>query len=128
MSYDLFKDYVPAISHTKKRLMDSLDEEWEKKYQSFLVNRNFSNYHDTIMYANEMNMRPHMDKKMQFDYLLNSIRPRKRFSPWHKKSIHNDFNHVKEYYGYNNKKTEEALNILSSEQIDEIKSKLNKGG
>ena len=128
MSYDLFKDYIPAISHTKKRLMDSDDEQWEKNYQPYLVNKNYSNFQDTILYANEMNKYHNLDNKLQFDYLLNSIRPRKRFSPWHKKSIHNDFNHVKEYYGYNNKKTEEALNILSSEQIDEIKSKLNKGG
>jgi hypothetical protein len=128
MSYDLFKDYVPAISHTKKRLMDSEDEHWEKAYQAFLINKNFSNFHDTILYANEMNIHHTADKKLQFDYLLNSVRPRKRFSPWHKKTIHNDFEYVKEYYGYNNKKTEEALKILSKEQIDIIKSKLNKGG
>lgn len=128
MSYDLFKDYIPAISHTKKRLMDSDDEQWEKNYQAYLVNKNYSNFQDTILYANEMNKYHNIDNKLQFDYLINSIRPRKRFSPWHKKTIHNDFDYVKEYYGYNNKKTEQALNILTKEQIDDIKSQMNKGG
>jgi hypothetical protein len=128
MSYDLFKDYIPAISHTKKRLMDSDDEQWEKNYQPYLVNKNYSNFQDTILYANEMNKYHNLDNKLQFDYLLNSIRPRKRFSPWHKKTIHNDFDYVKEYYGYNNKKTEQALNILTKEQIEDIKSRMNKGG
>ena len=128
MSYDLFKDYIPSISHTKKRLMDSDDEQWEKNYQPYLVNKNYSNFQDTILYANEMNKYHNIDNKLQFDYLLNSIRPRKRFSPWHKKTIHNDFDYVKEYYGYNNKKTEQALNILTKKQIEEIKSQMNKGG
>ncbi len=128
MSYDLFKDYIPSISHTKKRLMDSDDEQWEKNYQPYLVNKNYSNFQDTILYANEMNKYHNLDNKLQFDYLLNSIRPRKRFSPWHKKTIHNDFDYVKEYYGYNNKKTEQALNILTKKQIEEIKSQMNKGG
>jgi len=128
MSYDLFKDYIPSISHTKKRLMDSDDEQWENNYQPYLVNKNYSNFQDTILYANEMNKYHNLDNKLQFDYLLNSIRPRKRFSPWHKKTIHNDFDYVKEYYGYNNKKTEQALNILTKKQIEEIKSQMNKGG
>lgn len=108
--------------------MDSDDEQWEKNYQPYLVNKNYSNFQDTILYANEMNKYHNLDNKLQFDYLLNSIRPRKRFSPWHKKTIHNDSDYVKEYYGYNNKKTEQALNILTKKQIEEIKSQLNKGG
>tara|TARA_B100000941_G_scaffold289553_1_gene269191 strand:- start:157 stop:543 length:387 start_codon:yes stop_codon:yes gene_type:complete len=128
MSYDLFKDYVPAISHTKTRLMDTEDEQWEKEYKPYLINKNFSNFQDTILYSNEMNMYHNVDKKLQFDYLLNSIRSRKRFSPWHKKTIHNDFKCVQEYYGYNNKKTEQALNVLTTEQIEQIKVKMNKGG
>ena len=108
--------------------MDTADEEWEKNYNAYLINRNFSNYQDTILYANEMNIHNTADKKLQFDYLLNSVRSRKRFSPWHKKAVHNDFDIVKEYYGYNNKKTEEALTILSDNDLDIIRSKLNKGG
>lgn len=102
--YDLFKDYVPAISHTKKNLMDSEDELWEKSYQPYLVNKTFSYYLDTVLYSNEMNLHADVDNKLQFDYLLNSIRPRKRFSPWNKKEIDSDIEVIKEYYGYSNRK------------------------
>lgn len=128
MSYDLFKDYVPAISHNKKKLMDSDDDQWEKNYLPFLINRNFSNFQDTIMHAQQMNIYHTVDRKMQFDFLLNSIRPRKRFSKWHKKIVHNDFECVKQYYGYNNKKTEQALAILTKDQIGCIRESMNKGG
>ena len=128
MSYNLFKDYVPAISHSKKKLMDSEDDQWEKKYLPYYVNRNFSNFQDTIMHAQEMNIYHLADNKMQFDFLINSIRPRKRFSKWHKKIVHNDFETVKQYYGYNNKKTEQALSILTREQIEHIRGLMNKGG
>ena len=126
--YDLFKDYVPAISHTKKNLMDSEDELWEKSYQHYLVNKTFSYYLDTVLYSNEMNLHADVDNKLQFDYLLNSIRPRKRFSPWNKKEIDSDIEVIKEYYGYSNRKAEEVLSILSDAQIEYIKSKLYKGG
>lgn len=126
--YDLFKDYVPAISHTKKNLMDSEDELWEKSYQPYLVNKTFSYYLDTVLYSNEMNLHADVDNKLQFDYLLNSIRPRKRFSPWNKKEIDSDIEVIKEYYGYSNRKAEEVLSILSDAQIEYIKSKLYKGG
>ena len=128
MSYDLFKDYVPAISSTKKRLMDTDDEYWEKNYNAFMINRNFSYHQDTILYSNEMNQYPLVDNKLQFDYLLNSIRPRKRFSPWAKKEINSDIDLIKEYYGYSNRKAEEAMSILSSSQLEYIRSKLYKGG
>ena len=126
--YDLFKDYVPAISHTKKNLMDSEDELWEKSYQPYLVNKTFSYYLDTVLYSNEMNLHADVDSKLQFDYLLNSIRPRKRFSPWNKKEIDSDIEVIKEYYGYSNRKAEEVLSILSDAQIEYIKSKLYKCG
>jgi len=128
MSYDLFKDYVPAISHNKKKLMDSDDDQWEKKYLPYYVNRNFANFQDTIMHAQQMNIYHTADRKMQFDFLLNSVRPRKRFSKWHKKIVHNDFECVKQYYGYNNKKTEQALTILTKDQIGCIRESMNKGG
>lgn len=83
---------------------------------------------DTIMYANEMNRYALTDNKLQFDYLLNSIRPRKRFSPWAKKEINSDIDLIKEYYGYSNRKAEEAMSILSSSQLEYIRSKLYKGG
>jgi len=80
------------------------------------------------MYANEMNRYALTDNKLQFDYLLNSIRPRKRFSPWAKKEINSDIDLIKEYYGYSNRKAEEAMSILSSAQLEYIRSKLYKGG
>lgn len=80
------------------------------------------------MYANEMNHYSMVDNKLQFDYLLNSIRPRKRFSPWAKKEINSDIDLIKEYYGYSNRKAEEAMSILSSSQLEYIRSKLYKGG
>ena len=126
--YDLFKDYVPALSHRKENLLDSEDELWEKSYQPYLINKTFSYYMDTIMYANEMNRYSMVDNKLQFDYLLNSVRPRKRFSPWAKKEINSDIDLIKEYYGYSNRKAEEAMSILSSSQLEYIRSKLYKGG
>tara|TARA_B100000768_G_C11155579_1_gene322213 strand:- start:441 stop:767 length:327 start_codon:yes stop_codon:yes gene_type:complete len=108
--------------------MDTDDEQWEKEYLPFLINKNFSNFQDTIMQAQEMNRYHTVDKKLQFDFLINSIRPRKRFSKWHKKIIHGDFEVVKEYYGYNNKKTEQALSILTKDQISHIRESMNKGG
>ena len=128
MSYDLFKDYVPAISHNKKKLMDSGDDQWEKKYLPFLINRNFSNFQDSLMQAQEMNIHHTADHKMQFDFLLNSIRPRKRFAKWLKASKVKDIEYVKEFYGYNNEKAKVALTILNDEQIATIKQKLEKGG
>ena len=72
--YDLFKDYLPAINHTKKNLMDSDDPMWEKKYPAFMVNKVLSGFQDTIMLSNEMNRNHFLDRDMQFQFLLNSIR------------------------------------------------------
>ena len=84
MSYEL-KDYLNAINYEKKNLMDTDDEMWEKKYPPYVVNRCLAPFRDTIMLVNEMNKLHHLDKKLQFDFLLNSIRTRKRFIPWIKK-------------------------------------------
>ena len=83
---------------------------------------------DTVMFANEMNRLPHLDKRLQYDFYINTVRPRKRFSPWDKKQKMNDLDVVKQYYGYSNEKARQALNILSPSQLDYIKSKLNRGG
>ena len=125
--YEL-KDYLNAINVTKEPLLDSEDETWEKKYAPFIVNKCVAPFPDTIQLVNELNQYHHLDKKLQFDFLLNSIRPRKRFSKWHKKIVHNDFECVKQYYGYNNKKTEQALTILTKDQIGCIRESMNKGG
>ena len=108
--------------------MDTEDEMWEKKYPSFIVNKCLAPFPDTIMLVNEMNKHHHLDKKLQFDFLLNSLRTRKRFTPWLKASKQKNLEYVKEYYGYNNEKAKSALKILNDEQIKTIKDSLNKGG
>ena len=125
--YEL-KDYLNAINHTKEKLMDTEDEEWEKKYPPFIVNKCLSGFQDTLMLVNEINQYHHLDKKLQFDFLLNSIRPRKRFTPWLKAKKLDNLEYVKEFYGYNNEKAKVALTILNDEQIATIKQKINKGG
>ena len=125
--YEL-KDYLNAINHTKETLLDTEDEEWEKKYPPFVVNKCVYPFQDTIMLVNEINQLPHLDKKLQFDFLINSIRSRKRYTPWLKANKIEDLEYVKEYYGYSNEKAKKALDILSDEQIATIKEKLKKGG
>ena len=125
--YEL-KDYLNAINHTKERLMDTEDEEWEKKYPPFIVNKCLSGFQDTLMLVNEINQHPHLDKKLQFNFLINSIRPRKRFTPLVKANKLENLEYVKEFYGYNNEKARIALSILNDEHIATIKRRLNKGG
>ena len=127
MTYEL-KDYLNAINHSKEPLLDSEDEDWTKKYPPYIVNKCLSPFPDTIQLVNEMNQLPHLDKKLQFDFLINSLRPRKRFQPWMKAKKLDNLEYVKEFYGYNNEKAKSALDILSDEQISAIKQKLNKGG
>ena len=125
--YEL-KDYLNAINVSKESLMDSEDEVWEKKYAPFIVNKCVAPFPDTILLVNELNQYHHLDKKLQFDFLLNSLRTRKRYTPWLKAKKLKNLEYVKEYYGYNNEKAKAALDILDDEQISAIKIKLNKGG
>ena len=125
--YEL-KDYLNAINHTKETLLDTEDEEWEKKYPPFVVNKCVYPFQDTIMLVNEINQLPHLDKKLQFDFLINSVRSRKRYSPWLKANKLDNLVDVKEYYNYSNEKAKQALDILTDEQIATIKQKLRKGG
>jgi hypothetical protein len=125
--YEL-KDYLNAINVSKESLLDSEDEMWEKKYAPFIVNKCVAPFPDTILLVNELNQYHHLDKKLQFDFLLNSLRTRKRYTPWLKAKKLKNLEYVKEYYGYNNEKAKAALDILDDEQISAIKIKLNKGG
>jgi len=125
--YEL-KDYLKAINQTKEPLLDTEDEQWEKKYPSFIINKCIAPFPDTVMLVNEINQLHHLDKKLQFDFLINSLRPRKRYTPWMKAKKLENLEYVKEYYGYNNEKARNALDILNDEQISAIKTKLNKGG
>ena len=127
MTYEL-KDYLKSINRTKEKLMDSDDELWEKKYPPFIINKCLAPFPDTVHLVNEMNVNHHLDSKLQFDFLLNSIRPRERYTPWLKAKKIKNLEYVKEYYGYSNEKAKVALDILSDEQIETIKNSLNKGG
>ena len=127
MSYEL-KEYLNAINFTKKDLMKSEDELWQKKYPAFIVNKLLSAFSDTVMFVNEMNRNHFLDKDMQFQFLLNSIRSKKRFSPFLRANKLKDIECVKEYYGYSNDKAKSALDILTNDQIKLIKEKLYKGG
>ncbi|NWJ57986.1 DNA polymerase clamp loader subunit A [Marine Group I thaumarchaeote] len=125
--YEL-KEYLNAINFSKKNVMDSEDTMWVKKYPAFIVNKVLSGFSDTIMLVNEMNRNHFLDKDMQFQFLLNSIRSKKRYSPFLKASKLKDIECVKEYYGYNNEKAKTALDILTKKQLKLIKEKLYKGG
>jgi hypothetical protein len=124
---DLFKDIVPSILQTKKSVFqDNYDY---KDYKPFMVNRALSYHMDCVGYANEMNVHSGLDSDMQYQYLLNTIRPMKRkFQPWQKSEVDRDIESVKLYFGFSNAKAKEALRILNDEQIAEIKAKTNKGG
>lgn len=121
-------DYLKSINETKTNLMDTDDPGWEKNYPSWIINKCLSSFIDTIMFANEMNMYPDIPKRMQYDFYLNTIRKRKRFSPWEKKEKLEDLEVIKEYYSYSTEKAQAVLKILNSKQIDYIKSKLKRGG
>ena len=125
--YEL-KDYLNAVNHTKEPLMDTKEEQREKKYPPFIVNKCLAPFQDTIMLVNEINQLHHLDKKLQYDFLLNSLRTRKRYTPWVKAMKLENLEYVKEFYGYNNEKAKVALDILTDEQISAIKQKMNKGG
>ena len=99
-----------------------------KDYPPFIVNKCLAYHLDTILFANEMNKYHTLDKKMQYDFFINSLKPRKRFSPWIKKQTLEHLDLIKEYYGYNHAKSLEALRILTTEQLELIKKALNKGG
>jgi len=118
-------DYVDFIFRKKK----PEDELEFKDYAPFIVNRSLSYHLDCVLYANDMNLHPGVDKDMQYQYFLNSIRPMKRgFQPWQKSKTDENIEFVKTYFGYSNAKAKEALHILTDEQIAEIKRKTDKGG
>ena len=127
MSYEL-KDYLNSINFTKKDLMKSEDKDWVKKYPAFIINKILSGFQDTIMLVNEVNRNHFLDKDMQYWFLLNSIRSKKRFSPFLRANKLKDIEVVKEFYGYSNEKAKSALDILTKDQLKLIKQKLYKGG
>jgi len=121
------KDWLNSINMNKTDLIEE-DPSLEKEYPPFIINKCMSGHLDTVLYANEMNITHFLDKKLQYDFYLNSVRKRKRFSPWLRKDKVKDLDVVKSYYGYSNEKALQALRILSPEQISFIRSKLETGG
>ena len=125
-SYKL-TDWLYSINQSKKNLMDD-DPAAVKKYPSWIINKCLSSFTDCILFVNEMNMHPHLDNKMQYDFYINSLRPRRRFSPWTKKESIEYLDEVKEYYGITYTKALEAIRVLSQDQLEQIRKIVNKGG
>jgi len=121
------KDWLNSINTNKNNLIDE-DIDLEKKYPSYIINRCLSGHIDAVMFANEMNKHPNLAKKLQYDFFLNSLRKRKRYSPWLRKEQIENLDLVKRYYGYSNEKAKQALTILTKEQLAFIKSKFETGG
>ena len=121
------KDWLNSINFTKENLMKE-DETSKKDYAPYIINKCLSGYIDCILYANEMNLYHSLDKDMQYSFYLNSLRKKKRFTPWIRKDKVNDLECIKKYYGYSNEKASQVLKILSNEQIEFIKQRLDTGG
>ena len=117
------KDWLNSVNFTKEDFSEDISS-----YPPFIVNRCLSGHIDCILFANEMNMNAHLPKDMQYSFYLNSLRKRKRFSPWLRKDKVKDLECVKQYYGYSNEKASQALKILNKEQLDFIKQRLETGG
>ena len=117
------KDWLNSINFTKENLSGEI-----KSYPPYIINRCLSGHIDCLMYANEMNMHHQLDKDMQYSFYLNSLRKKKRFSPWLRKDKVTDLECVKSYYGYSNEKASQALKILTKEQLNFIKQRLDIGG
>ena len=121
------KEWLNSINITKNNLIDE-ESDLEKQYPSYIVNRCMSGHIDAILLANEMNKRPNLPKKLQYDFFLNSIRKRNRYSPWLRKEQIENLELVKKYYGYSNEKAKQVLHILTREQLSFIRDRLETGG
>ena len=117
------KDWLNSVNFTKEDLSEDISS-----YPPYIINRCLSGHIDCIMYSNEMNMHHQLDKDMQYSFYLNSLRKKKRFSPWIRKDKVKDLECVKQYYGYSNEKASQALKILNKEQLNFIKQRLETGG
>ena len=119
-------DWLNSINHKKEDIM--VDDEAEKGYSQFMVARGLSYFQDTVLLVNEMNIAPGIDNRMHYDFLRTAVRPRKRFSKWMKKTVHSKNEIIKEYYGYSDAKAESISDLISDEDIKEMKAVLSKGG
>jgi hypothetical protein len=121
------KDWLNSINQTKKNIIDD-DNDVEKEYPPFIINKCMSGFMDTVLIANEMNIHSELPKKMQYDFFINIVRPKKRFSPWLRKEKIDTLELVKKYYHYNDEKARSALKLLSEEQLEFIKQRMKTGG
>ena len=121
------KDWLNSINFTKENLVEE-DPDAIKKYSPYIINRCLSGHLDCVLFANEMNKYSFLDKDMQYSFYLNTLRKKKRFSPWLRKDKVTDLEIIKQYYGYSNEKASQALKILTPEQIKFIKQRLDTGG
>ena len=121
------KDWLNSLNFTKENLIEE-DSTLAKEYPAYIINRCFSGHLDCVLFANEMNKYHFLDKDMQYNFYINILRKKKRFSPWLRKEKVSDLEYVKRYYGYNNEKASQVLKILSNEQIEFIKQRLDTGG
>lgn len=119
-------EFVNAICDSKENLI--VDDISEKSYNPFMINRSLSYHFDTVLLANEMNQRAFLDKKLQFDFLINTVRKKKRFAKWKKPEASDDLDVVKEYYGYSNEKARQVLPLLNGDQMGQLKQRIFKGG
>jgi UDP-2,3-diacylglucosamine pyrophosphatase LpxH len=116
-------ELINSISNTKKDILEN-----EKDYNAFMVNRGLSYFPDTVIYANEMNKFHHLDSRLQYQFLINTIRKRNRFSKWNKSIESKNINAIKKYYGYSNEKARDVLPLLSNENLNTIRGRINYGG
>jgi hypothetical protein len=121
------KDWLNSINFNKENLIKE-NPDIVKQYPPYIINRCLSGHIDTLMFANEMNKYHFLPKKLQYDFLINIVRKKKRFSPWLRQDKIKDLDYVKQYYGYSNEKAKQALKILTQEQVNFIKSKFETGG
>jgi hypothetical protein len=118
--------YLTAINDSKQDIM--VDDIAEKGYNAFMVNRGLSYFNDTVLMANEMNQHAHLDNRLQFDFLINIVRKKKRFSKWTKAQSSSDVEVVKQYYGYSNQKARQIYDLITPDQMEELRKKVYKGG
>lgn len=116
-------ELIKSISNTKKDILEN-----EKDYNAFMVNRGLSYFPDTVIYANEMNRFHHLDGRLQYQFLINTIRKRNRFSKWNKSIESENINAIKQYYGYSNEKARDVLPLLSNENLKYIRGRIQHGG
>jgi|TARA_B110000495_G_C22659707_1_gene390590 hypothetical protein len=116
-------ELIKSISSSKKDILDN-----EKEYNAFMVNRGLSYFPDTVIYANEMNKFHHLDGKLQYHFLINIVRKRNRFSKWNKSIDDENINAIKTYYGYSNEKARDVLPLLSNDNLNTIKGRIQHGG